>query len=320
MRLLVLGGTVFLGRAVAVEALARGHEVTLFTRGRSNPDLFPEAERLRGDRAGSELSALAGREWDAVVDTSGYVPRVVRESAELLAGAAEHYVFVSSISAYAAGMPPGFDESWPLAELDDPAVEEVTGETYGGLKAACERAVEAAFPGRCAQVRAGLIVGPHDPTGRFTYWAHRLARGGDVLLPRPPERPFQVVDVRDLAAWILDLGERRVAGAFTAAAPARPLSDLVEAADAAVRPAWVDEELLLEQDVEPWLELPLWIPRGSDLAHMLEADVSRAAEAGLRPRPLAETLRGALEEAELVDGVGLRPERERELLELWRAR
>jgi 2'-hydroxyisoflavone reductase len=324
VRLLVLGGTAFLGRAVVEEALAGGHDVTLFTRGRTSPDLFPEAERLRGDRDAGDLAALGGREWDAVVDTSGYVPRVVRESARLLAGSVGHYAFVSSISVYRPGMPAGYDETWPVVELDDPAVEEVRGDTYGGLKALCERAVEEELDGRCLHVRAGLIVGPHDPTGRFTYWARRLARGGDVLLPAPPGRPFQVVDVRDLAAWILRAAGARLAGAITATAPVRPFADLVEAGRAATgsdaRGAWVDEELLLEQEVREFAELPLWISRGSEFAHFLEADVSRALAAGLTTRPLAETVRAALEQAEPVDGVGLAPERERELLRLRNVR
>jgi 2'-hydroxyisoflavone reductase len=323
VRLLVLGGTAFLGRAVVEAALARGDQVTLFTRGETNPDLFPEAEHLRGDRE-RDLSALEGHAWDAVIDTSGYVPRVVRASAELLAPAVGHYVFVSSVSVYAPGMPPGFDESWPLAELDDPEVEEVRGDTYGGLKVLCERAVEEAFEGRCTQVRAAVIVGPHDPTGRFTYWAHRLARGGEVLLPGPPERPFQVIDVRDVAEWMLRAADERTSGAFTVAHPSWELSKLVEAGRAVgsadPEPVWVDERFLLEQGVGPWLELPLWIPGTSDARNMLEADVACAVAAGLRFRTLEDSVRGALQGAELVPDVGLAPERERELLRLWRAR
>ena len=178
MKLLILGGTKFLGRHLVEAALRRGDEVTLFNRGHHNPENFPEVEKLRGDRDGG-LDALRGRRWDAVVDTSGYVPRVVRASAEFLADAVEFYAFVSSMSVYADFSRPN-DEDSPLATLDDETVEEVTGETYGALKALCERAVEEVMPGRVLSVRAGLIVGPYDSTGRFTHWTERVARGGEV--------------------------------------------------------------------------------------------------------------------------------------------
>jgi 2'-hydroxyisoflavone reductase len=323
VKLLLLGGTKFLGRAIAEAALARGHELTLFTRGRTNPGLFPEAEHVRGDRAG-DLSALEGRAWEAVVDTSGYVPRVVRASAELLAASAEHYTFVSSGSVYVDGMPSGYDETWPVIQLDDPEVEEVRDDTYGGLKALCEQVVEASFPGRAALLRAGLIVGPHDPTGRFTYWAHRVAGGGEVLAPGPPERRIQFVDVRDLGDWIVRLAEERMGGTFNAVGRPLAFAELLEAARAATdsdaHPVWVDEELLLTHEVGSWQELPLWLPQTLDVAHFLEADASRAITAGLTFRPVEETVRGALEQAELVPGVGLDARRERELLQLWHGR
>ena len=187
MRVLVLGGTKFLGRAAVEEALARGHEVTLFNRGETNPELFPEAEKLRGDRT-ADLDALRGREWDAVLDPSGYIPAVVRASAEALAGQAGHYVFISSVSVYAGFARPN-DEDAPLAELGDLPDDRLTEDfsNYGALKVLCERAVAESTPGRHTLVRPGLIVGPHDPTGRFTYWPHRIARGGEVLVPGPPE-------------------------------------------------------------------------------------------------------------------------------------
>jgi 2'-hydroxyisoflavone reductase len=311
MRLLVLGGTAFLGRAVVEAALERGHEVTLFNRGRTNAELFPEAEKLRGDRDG-DLSALAGRSWDAVVDPSGFIPRVVRGSAELLGDAVEHYTFVSSISVYAS--------RGRLIELDDPTTEDVQ-QHYGGLKALCERVVDEIYPARSANVRAGLIVGPHDPTGRFTYWPHRIARGGEVLAPGPAERPVQLVDVRDLAAWMLDLGERRIAGTFDATGPTTMGAVVdaclrVAASDATI--TWVDYAFLLRQGVGEWLELPLWLA-SPEHRHLLKADASRALAAGLRLRPLEKTVRAALASARPVNGVGLAPERERELLAAWQA-
>jgi len=325
MRLLVLGGTVFLGRHLVEEALARGHELTLFNRGQTNPELFPEAERLQGDRDG-DLSALGGRRWDAVVDTSGYVPRSVRASAELLAGAVDHYTFISSISVYADfGRPPV--EGAPVAELDDPANEDVQSD-YGALKALCEGAVASALPGRSLVIRPGLIVGPEDPTGRFTYWPLRVARGGDVLAPGDPERQVQLIDARDLAAWILDLAERGASGTYNATGPAERLTmgGLLEAcrsvAGTDARFVWAEEEFLVARGVEPWMELPLWLA-GEEWAGMLAVQIGTALETGLTFRPLAETVRDTLEWARGNPRdyeAGLAPEREAELHKALRGR
>jgi len=322
LRILLLGGPKFLGRAVIDAALARGHEPTLFNRGTTGTELYPELERITGDRDGG-LDALRGREWDAVVDTSGYLPRLVRASAELLAGAAPHYVFVSSISVYAS-FAEVVDERSPVAELSEPGSESIERD-YGALKALCEEAVEAAFPGRSTAVRAGLIVGPHDPTGRFTYWPHRIARGGDLLVPGPAWRPLQLVDVRDLAAWIVVAAEQRLAGVFNATGPTTTIGALVDAArgvtGAGVRAVEVDDAFLGTQEVGEWMELPLWVDtRQEDWRHFLEVDVSKAVTAGLVFRPLEETVAAALAEAEPVEGVGLTAERERELLEAWWSR
>ena len=221
MKLLILGGTKFLGRHLVEEALARGHEVTLFNRGQLNPELFPEVEKLRGDRDGG-LEALRGRRWDAVVDTSGFSPRVVRDSARLLADSVEHYTFVSSQSAYRDTSVPGVDENYPVGTITDERLREAEAlkqseltaapffwEIYGALKALCERAAEEEMPGRVLNVRAGLIVGPHDFSDRFTYWPRRVSEGGEVLAPGDPGRQVQFIDVRDLAAWILDMAEAR---------------------------------------------------------------------------------------------------------------
>ena len=291
MRILVLGGTVFLGRHVVAEALAAGHEVTTFTRGRTNPELFPEAEHLHGDRDGN-LDALAGREWDGVIDTSGYVPRVVRQSGELLRDAVGRYVFVSSISVYADFSEP-FDESSPTAELDDPGSEDVQ-EHYGALKAACERTLDELYGDGVTHVRAGLIAGPHDPTNRFTYWPVRIAEGGEVLVPDVPDRLVQFVDARDLALWLLALAADGPGGAMNATGPAEPttMAELVERIAAALgvscRWHWVDSETLVAAGIEPWMELPLWLP-GAEYAGLLQADARRALAAGLTFRPIEET-------------------------------
>src|SRR4051812_46918651 len=207
MRILLLGGTSFLGRHLIDEALARGHEVTLFNRGQTNPGLYPQVEELRGERGG-DLAALQGRRWDRVLDTSGYLPADVRRSAGLLAGAADHYAFISSISVYADTATAGQDESAPVAQLPECADEgALGGETYGALKALCEQAVQEAFGERALVVRPGLIVGPHDGTNRFGYWVHRIGEGGEVLAPNPPAQNTQFIDARDLAAFVLDLAE-----------------------------------------------------------------------------------------------------------------
>ena len=321
MRLLLLGGPKFLGRAVVDAGLERGHELTLFNRGLTGADLYPELERIVGDRDGG-LDGLRGRSWDAVVDTSGYVPRVVGDSAQLLADAVEHYVFVSSISVYAS-FAEVVDEDAPLAELSAPGSEDV-GADYGALKALSEQAVESALPGRATAVRAGLIVGPNDPTGRFTYWPHRIARGGDVLVPGPAWRPVQLVDVRDLARWIVTAAEQRLAGTFNATGPTT-MGAIVDAArrvtGASARAVEVDDAFLAAQEVGEWMELPLWVdPRSDGWQKFLEVDTSRAVAAGLTFRSLDETVAGTLAEAEPVDGVGLTPERERELLGAWWSR
>lgn len=331
MRILILGGTRFLGRALAAIALARGHAVTLFHRGLSGPGLFPSAEHLNGDRDGG-LGVLEGGSWDAVLDTSGYLPRLVAGSAQVLAARSPHYTFVSSISVYADVSAPGVEEDARVISLPDPAVEEVTGDTYGGLKALCEEQVRRRFAERALIVRPGLIVGPHDTTDRFTWWVDRIARGGDVLVPGSLARTIQVIDVRDLAGWMLDQVERGAAGTFTATGPAGPIAfgrvfeEARRAGGSDARPIEVDEALLLERGVEPWSEMPLWIPAG-DAAHagMLALSIARARAAGLGFRPMAETVRDTLnwvrrERGERPWAAGMTPEREAALLREWRER
>jgi len=329
MRILVLGGTRFLGRAFVETALERGHALTLFHRGQSGRDLFPGVERILGDRDGG-LGALAGRTWDALVDPSGYLPRVVAASCAALGPHVGRALFVSSISVLAEPLAPGADESAPVATLADPTVETIDGATYGGLKARCESEVRAAFGPRATIVRPGLIVGPHDTTDRFPYWPRRLARGGEVLAPGSPTAPCQIIDVRDLAVWMLDLLERDVTGTFHAVGPDAPLTlgetlgRIAEAVGGGARLTWVDEEFLRARDVQPWLQVPLWL-HAADAA-FAQVDASAARAAGLRFRPLEDTARDVLAwERGLPDGARaesptLTREREAELLAAWHGR
>lgn len=334
MNLLILGGTVFLGRHLVDAALAAGHQVTLFNRGQHGAELFPQIEKLRGDRDGG-LDALAGRRWDAVIDTCGYVPRLVRASAELLAGSVQHYTFISSISVYRDLDQAPVDESSPVGVLADTSVEEITGETYGPLKALCEQAAETAMPGRVLHVRPGLIVGPYDPTDRFTYWPWRFAQGGDVLAPGRPQRRVELIDGRDLATWILRMVEARRTGVYNATGPAHELTmgDLLavcqRVAGSGATLTWVDEAFLLANGVAPWSELPLWLPEADN--GVMAVDCRRASAAGLTFRPLAETVQDTLAwlRAERVPAhgdlgsvslrAGMTLARERDLLAAWRA-
>jgi 2'-hydroxyisoflavone reductase len=324
VNLLILGGTVFLGRHLAAEALARGHRVTLFNRGQHGPELFPAAEKLRGDR-GADLSALEGRRFDAVIDTCGYVPRVVRASAELLAPLVGHYTFISTISVYASFARVGLDENEPVGTLADPTVEEVSGETYGPLKALCEQAAEAALPGRTLTIRPGLIVGPHDPTDRYTYWPVRVARGGRFLAPEHPAYPVQYIDVRDLAAWTLTMVERGATGVYNATGPATPqpigelLAACADVAGVAAEPVWASAAFLAEHGVQPWSELPLWLPEGPEYAGFSRVSIARAVAAGLTLRPPRDTAADTLAWASTRPAdhqwrAGLGREKEAELL------
>jgi 2'-hydroxyisoflavone reductase len=318
MRLLVLGGTIFLGRHVTAEALARGHEVTVFHRGRNGADLFPEAEHALGDRGG-DLGALQGRAWDAAVDTSGYEPEDVARSSALDLG---HLVFVSTCNVY---------PSWPEEPVDEDTPVWTEGDGYGPKKAACERAAEAAMPGRVASVRAGLICGPNDNVFRLPWWVRRMAAGGDVVAPGDPDRTVQLVDARDLAAWMLDLAEQRVAGAFNGTAPAgvttmgEVLGAAVAATGSGARLHWIADDVLVAHEVAAWDELPLWIPM-ADAAGTWAIGTARAQAAGLRCRPVTDTVADVWSwlrdggEAQLTDWRadvrprGLSAEREAELL------
>ena len=283
--------------------------MTLFNRGLTNPALFPEVEKLQGDRDGN-LDALRGRTWDAVVDVAGFLPRVVRQSVELVD--APYYLFVSSISVYADFSRPIDEDSPVRGDVDS---EEIM-ENYGELKAMCERVAQER-PG--AIVRPGLIVGPHDPTGRFTYWPHRVARGGDVLAPGPPDEPVTLIDVRDLGEWIVRLCEEGTHGVFNAVEQTtwgELLDACIRATGADARLVWVPTEWLMEQGVGEWMELPLWVGSG-ELAGLHRGANERAVAAGLSFRKLEDTALATLDGAETTDTAGLKPEREAELLAAW---
>ncbi len=332
LKLLILGGTAFLGPATVEAALARGHELTLFNRGKTNPHLFPDLEKLQGDRDG-DLVALEGRTWDAVVDTSGYVPRVVDMSAKLLANAVQQYVFISTISVYRDYQLVGMDETVPVGTLEDETTEEITGETYGPLKALCEQAAERNLPGRTTVIRPGLIVGPRDRTDRFTYWPVRVDRGGEVLAPGTGVDFIQFIDVRDLGEWIVHCIEHKVTGVFNA--DSRPgtltMGDLlteclnVTGSDATL--VWVAAHFLEEQGVQAWSDMPVWVPAEGENAGFGQVSTARAQAQGLRYRPLAATISDTLawfkaepEERRTQLRAGISPEREAEVLAAWHAR
>jgi 2'-hydroxyisoflavone reductase len=331
--ILILGGTNFLGPHVVAAARARGHRLTLFNRGKTHPGLFPDLEQLHGDRDG-HLEALAGRTWDAVVDTSGYVPRVVKQSAELLAPRVHHYVFISTISVYQdIGAQIGADEAGPLDTIDDPTSEDV-GKHYGALKALCERTVETALPARVAVLRPGLIVGPGDPTGRFTHWPWRMSQGGEVLAPGDGTTPAQWIDGRDLGAWIIHLIEQGTMGTFNALGPSpgQPFREVLEACnEAAGRKAtltWVDAKFLAQQKVEGWSDLPMWIDNQGENAAFGTRANARAVAAGLTQRAILETAKDTLawletlpdDQRTKVRSTGIAADREAAVLAAWRAR
>ena len=327
--ILVLGGTGFLGPHFVDAARARGHKITLFNRGKTHPELFPDVEKLQGDRDGN-LKALEGRTWDAVLDTSGYVPRIVKASAELLSPKVGQYIFVSSISVYKDDVAVGADENHPLQVLTEPGSEDRM-KHYGALKALCEKTVEAALPGRALVVRPGLIVGPLDPTDRFTYWPVRLERGGDVLAPGSGKDPAQIIDARDLAAWMLECIEQNHSGTFNTTGPKdaitmHELLDLCHAGigGSAARFVWVDGDFLEKKEVAPWTDLPVWTGKDRGMASV---NSRRALERGLKFRPIADTARDTLAwwktlpaERREKPKVGLTPQREVEVLAAWKAR
>jgi len=338
MKLLILGGTRFVGRHVVTAARARGHETTVFNRGNYSTEEFAAVESIRGDRH-TELHKIQGRHWDAVVDTSGYLPRAVKAAAEVLADEAERYVFVSSQNAYRDVSVPGIEETYPLRTLTNEQLDHANaidtsgqpsyGELYGGLKALCEQAAEEVMPGRVLILRPGLIVGPYDYTDRFTYWPVRVARGGEVLAPGRPDRFIQFIDVRDLAAWIVSMIERKATGAYNTHGIPNTLTmqglldecKSVSGSDAQF--TWATEDFLLHEKVAAWSELPLWLPEEAapHLKGFMFINPANAIAAGLAFRPLSETIRDTLTwyQTHRADelNAGLDRDKERALLYKW---
>jgi 2'-hydroxyisoflavone reductase len=337
MRVLVIGGSVFLGRAIVEEAIAQGHEVTTFNRGKSGFDVL-EAETVRGDRQlTADLERLvSGREWDAVIDVCGFTPRVVLDSVQRLSGHTPHYTFISSISAY-PGWPakPGVDETFPRHECP-PDAETGFGD-YGVLKAGCERAVEEHFDGKALIINPGLILGPRENVGRLPWWLTRIARGGRVLAPGSPSRAIQLIDARDIAAFTVDHALRGTTGRyFTGGIPGNAtfgswLWDCVEVTGSGAELVWVDDRFLLDHEVQQWTELPLWIADGPDAAGAWTHSSAKALAAGLTCRPVTETVRDTWDWLKDIPedrrsfatsmlSHGIAPEKEAAILTAWDTR
>ncbi len=333
LRILILGGTGFIGPNQVRYAVERGHKVTVFNRGKTNPGTLPAGvEQLIGDRNG-KLDALKGRDWDAVIDNPSTLPRWVRDAATLLKGHADQYMHISTISVYSDNSKPNADETAETIVLQDPTVEEVTGETYGGLKALAEKEAEKAFPGKTTIVRPGLIVGAGDNSDRFSYWPARIARGGEVLAPGNPTDRVQFIDARDLGEWTIRLLEQKTYGVFDATGPRDPLTmaemlyGIKAITTAGAQFTWVPAAFLEEQKVSAWMDMPVWVPTEGDSAGFGSRNVSKAVAAGLTFRSLADTAQNTLNfyqarPAERNDKVraGIKPEREKEVLAAWHAK
>lgn len=346
LNLLILGGTSFIGPHIVERALERGHSITLFNRGKTNPNIFPQLEKLQGNRdpqKGEGLAALekkvkAGVRYDGVIDTSGHYPRWVRGSAELLRDNAGQYVYISSLSALASHAEPGMDETAPAAQLEDPTVETMgeNYENYGGLKALCEKTATEVMDGRATCLRPGLIVGPRDNVPRFTWWPVRIERGGEVLAPGNHDDPVQYIDGRDLARFVVKAIEDQTMGLFHLNGPTSPtnIAEVLYGCKAVIGGdvtfTWVPADFLEQHQVQGWSHMPLWIPPKGDYRGFHRVDCSKAIAAGLTTRPLAETVRDTLEwyhawpakhpDKEFRWYGGIDPEREQKVIAAWKNR
>jgi 2'-hydroxyisoflavone reductase len=340
LRILILGGTGFLGPHIVRHAMARGHTMTLFNRGRSNPHLFPDVEKLVGDR-NDDLEALKDRTWDAVIDTNSGYPLWVRSAGAILAPNVEHYVFISSISVYSDLSKKGVNEHDPVYELEGDEGQRITGANYGGMKARCESVGAEIMDGRFTTIRPGLIVGEGDNYPRFTYWPVRINAGGDVLAPGDGTEPVQFIDVRDLAEFVVTAIEKRAFGKFNATGPngGMPMKKMLQGVRRGVESdasfVWIPYDFLQSQGVQAWAHMPAWTPSEGGFAGMGAVDVSKAIALGLSFRPLEDTARATLEWANARPeeqrtrdfgnnfhiGLpsGLSAAKEAEVLEAWRA-
>ena len=331
LKLLILGGTGFLGPHVVDAATKRGHTMTLFNRGKTHPGLFPNLEKLHGDRK-NDMKALENRRWDAVIDTSAYIPADVTRSTTLLRPNISHYLLISTISVYAKLDQPGQDENAPLATTSDPDAENVSNENYGALKALCEQAARKSIPEKTTVIRPGLIVGPGDATDRFIYWPVRVARGGEVLAPGKPSDFVQFIDARDLADFIVLCLEKKTFGTFNADAQAGSMTigNLLETckrvSKSDARFAWANAAFLEQHKIAPWSDMPVWIPAEGDNAGVGRISSAKAKTVGLKYRPLSETCADTLAwfktepaEHQAKLKAGLSPEREAEALKALHA-
>ncbi len=330
LRILILGGTGFIGPHQVEYAMKRGHTVTLFNRGQTRPHLFPEVEKLRGDR-NDDLESLKGREWDAVIDNPAMVPEWVRSAGEVLKDSVQQYLFISTLSVFANENVIGQDESGVLCVFNEETGEAETGSAYGGRKVLCERAAEEIFPGRTTVVRPGLITGTMDPTTRVPYWPIRIDRGGEVLVPGEYEDPVQWIDAQDLGEFVIHLCEQSTAGIFNTCSRPFPmgqmLDDMNDGLESEATFTWVDEEFLNEQGVLRYLTgIGSIYIRNEDYAGYNQYNVEKAIEAGLTFRPVGETARdivgwyNSIPEDERPRGRTLSPEQEAEVLAAWHAR
>lgn len=326
LKILILGGTNFLGPHLVEELQKQGHEVTLFNRGTQEILFESKVETLQGNRDGN-LDALKNRRWDAVIDTSGHLPRLVDESSKILMNATKHYTFISTIGVYANFHSQDIAENYPLAKLEDETNEEINEKTYGALKAACEKVIESYFPNNLV-IRSGLIVGPRDPTRRFSYWPWRIAEGGEILVPGSPKQSLQFIDVRDLAKWIVSMVEKQKTGIYNATGPALPLSfeELLKTCSQVIPSnalvTWVNEDFLIQHHVQDWTELPLWLSYKRNMPGFLNVSRKKAIQEGLTFRSLADTISATIEwerqNRQEDIPIGIERKKEQELLAEWK--
>ncbi|QDP41068.1 NAD-dependent epimerase/dehydratase family protein [Radiobacillus deserti] len=321
MKILVIGGSSFVGRHITERAVKRGHAVTMFNRGKSNPELFPYVEKIRGDRD-KDIDLLTNGEWDAVIDTCGYVPRIVQKSVQALKNNVKQYIFISTVSVYKDLIEPNKTEEAELAFMEGAITEEKTPETYGPLKVLCEEKVRDGFDHHLI-VRPGFIIGPYDYSDRFTYWVDRILRNEKVLGPGSRNEYLQFIDARDLAEWLIDAIERQLIGTYNLTSePNRyTFEDVLAECKRMLNPTctiyWAKDEHL-EENVQPFVELPFWVPNAWEEKGVFQINVDKAKDVGLKTRPISETIRDVgrwlKESGHHVTEVGMDIKKQKELI------